>query len=87
MLDFKTSFAELSTAQIAYAEGPDNGPPIILIPGLTSTRTGFASVSGHLAEMYHIFAIDQRGMGGRVTQTAPTPTPSTRKIPLNLSSR
>ena len=51
-----------------YAEGPNNGPPILLIHGITSNWRNFLPVMPYLLLRYHVYAIDLRGHGksGRI---------------------
>ncbi len=51
-----------------YAEGPDNGPPMLLIHGFQQRWNLFQPIIPKLSKNYHIFAIDLRGHGksGRV---------------------
>ena len=51
-----------------YAEGPDNGPPMVLIHGLGGRWANWESVIDQFAQRWHVYAIDLRGHGdsGRV---------------------
>jgi len=49
--------------EIAYSTGPDNGPTLLLLHGLTDRRDAFPTVSDTLDEMHRVVAIDQRGHG------------------------
>jgi len=51
-----------------YAEGPNNGPPMLLIHGFLRRWKLFQPIIPELSKKYHIFAIDLRGHGksGRV---------------------
>ncbi len=46
-----------------YGEGPDNGPPLLLIHGQQSTWQSYAPVLPQLAEHFHVFAVDKHGHG------------------------
>ena len=46
-----------------YAEGSDNGPPILLIHGITGNWRGFLPVMPYLTMRYHVYGIDLRGHG------------------------
>jgi len=48
---------------INYAEGPNNGPALLLIHGQTGRWRDYAPVLKALSEHYHIFAIDCYGHG------------------------
>lgn len=58
-----------STVEVNYAEGPDNGPPMVLIHGITGRWVDWASVMDQFTENWHVYAIDLRGHGdsGRVS--------------------
>ncbi len=49
--------------EIAYSVGPDNGPTLLLLHGVTSRRDGFLNVTEALKEKHRVVAIDQRGHG------------------------
>ena len=51
-----------------YAEGPNNGPPMLLIHGFQRRWKLFQPIIPELSKNYHIFAVDLRGHGksGRV---------------------
>ena len=49
--------------EIAYSVGPNNGPMLLLLHGVTSRRDGFLQVIDALVNDYHIVTIDQRGHG------------------------
>jgi pimeloyl-ACP methyl ester carboxylesterase len=53
---------------INYAQGPANGPPLVLLHGGTDRWAAFESVIPALSEEWHIYALDFRGHGksGRV---------------------
>jgi pimeloyl-ACP methyl ester carboxylesterase len=46
-----------------YVEGPDNGPPLLFIPGQTEFWQGYELVMPHFSKKYHVFVIDVRGHG------------------------
>ena len=48
---------------LTFAEGPDNGPPLVLIPGMGGTWQTYLKAARHLCTHFHIFMIDQRGHG------------------------
>ena len=52
-----------------YAEGPDNGPPLVLIHGFPRWWKDFQPIIPELSKNYHVFALDLRGHGksGRAT--------------------
>ena len=55
--------AELRATEIAYSEGDANGPPLVLVHGLSVRRDSFRKVVPHLLDRFHLFAIDHRGHG------------------------
>ena len=46
-----------------YAEGPDNGPPILFIHGITDNWRSFLPIMPSITMRWHIYAIDLRGHG------------------------
>ncbi|TMR06751.1 alpha/beta hydrolase [Nonomuraea turkmeniaca] len=46
-----------------YAEGPDHGPPLLLIHGQSTDWRNWSRVLPGLAERYHVFAVDCYGHG------------------------
>lgn len=57
-----------STTEINYAEGSNNGPPMVLIHGLGGRWPNWEPVMDKFAASWHVYAIDLRGHGdsGRV---------------------
>jgi pimeloyl-ACP methyl ester carboxylesterase len=57
-----------SIIEVNYAEGPNNGPPMVLIHGLGGRWPAWEPVMDQFTEDWHVFAIDLRGHGdsGRV---------------------
>jgi pimeloyl-ACP methyl ester carboxylesterase len=49
---------------IAYAEGPENGPPLVLIHGVGRNWRDFLPIIPELARTHHVYAVDLRGHGG-----------------------
>lgn len=49
--------------EIGYSEGPANGPPILLMHGVTSRRDGFFRVVDALTPAWRVITMDQRGHG------------------------
>jgi pimeloyl-ACP methyl ester carboxylesterase len=47
-----------------YAEGPPNGPPLVLLHGTTRDSSSFSVLFPDLVPRFHIFALDLRGHGG-----------------------
>lgn len=50
-------------ATINYAEGPDNGPALLLVHGQGMEWEDYASVLPKLSKRYHVFAVDCFGHG------------------------
>lgn len=48
---------------IAYLEGPDNGPALLLIHGQAGDKLNYAPTLPELARSFHVFAIDCYGHG------------------------
>ena len=46
-----------------YVEGPDNGPPLLFIPGQMEFWQGYKLVIPAFSKKYHIYIIDVRGHG------------------------
>ena len=51
-------------AVLNYAEGPDSGPPLVLLHGLTDRWQYFLPVIPALSLRWHLYALDFRGHGG-----------------------
>ncbi|MBT4125040.1 MAG: alpha/beta hydrolase [Chloroflexi bacterium] len=49
--------------EIGYSVGPNNGPTLLLLHGVTSRRDGFLRVIDELLNDYHVITMDQRGHG------------------------
>lgn len=49
---------------INYAEGPDNGEPLLLIHGQTGVWEDYSAVLPKLSKNWHVFAVDCYGHGG-----------------------
>ena len=54
---------EIGDRHINYAEGPDNGPPMLLIHGISGRWQDWLSVVDAFAKRWHIYAVDLRGHG------------------------
>ena len=50
-------------ASVNYAEGPDNGPALLLVHGQGMEWEDYASVLPELSKRYHVFAVDCFGHG------------------------
>ncbi len=49
--------------EIGYSIGPDNGPDLLLLHGVTSRRDGFVQVIDALSKHHRVITMDQRGHG------------------------
>lgn len=54
----------LNGSTLNYAEGPDNGPPLLLIHGQISDWRSWSRVLPALSRTHHVFAVDCHGHGG-----------------------
>ena len=52
-----------SEASLNYAEGPANGPPLLLLHGLSRDWRSFSVLLPELSRGFHLFAVDLRGHG------------------------
>ena len=59
---------ETQSVSIHYVEGPANGPPLVLLHGLSRDWSSFSVLFGELVPRFHVFVPDLRGHGesGRV---------------------
>lgn len=55
--------ARVDGVRLAYAEGPDNGEPLLLIHGQGSRWQDYMKVLPELAREHHVFAVDVPGHG------------------------
>jgi pimeloyl-ACP methyl ester carboxylesterase len=46
-----------------YAEGPNHGPPVVLVPGQSMPWQSYQKVLPRLSKRFHCFALDVRGHG------------------------
>ncbi len=54
---------DLDERHINFAEGPDNGPALLLIHGISGRWQDWDSIFDLLASNWHIYAVDLRGHG------------------------
>jgi pimeloyl-ACP methyl ester carboxylesterase len=52
-----------STIEVNYAEGPNNGPPLVLIHGIGGRWANWSAVIDDFAKDWHVYAVDLRGHG------------------------
>lgn len=50
--------------RIRFAEGPDSGPALVLLPGQVSDLWNYARVMCDLSRDFHVYAVDVPGHGG-----------------------
>jgi pimeloyl-ACP methyl ester carboxylesterase len=60
---FEHRTANTGEVEIGYSVGPDNGPPLLLLHGVTSRRDGFFRVVDALTPAWRVITMDQRGHG------------------------
>ena len=60
---FQDQTTDTGEVEIGYSVGPDNGPQLLLLHGVTSRRDGFVRVIDKLMPSYRIITMDQRGHG------------------------
>lgn len=53
----------LNGSEIAYQERGGNGPPLLLLHGLTGNQSSWDCVTDYLKEYYTVFSLDHRGHG------------------------
>jgi pimeloyl-ACP methyl ester carboxylesterase len=56
-------FYERKGVRLNYAEGPNNGPPLLLLPAFDNRWQSYASIVPELASKTHLYALDTRGRG------------------------
>ena len=59
----KEAMFETGEIKLNYAEGPDAGPPLVLLHGGSARWQYFDQIIPELAERWHVFAPDLRGHG------------------------
>ncbi|WP_133137551.1 alpha/beta fold hydrolase [Legionella rowbothamii] len=52
-----------NSLEINYAEGPNNGPPMLLLHGATHRWQNFAPIIPELRSNFHLYGMDFRGHG------------------------
>jgi pimeloyl-ACP methyl ester carboxylesterase len=68
MSDYVEKKFAATAIEMNYAEGPDSGPPLVLIHGLSGHWAQWETVIDQFSTSWHVYAIDLRGHGdsGRV---------------------
>ncbi|MEV4177185.1 alpha/beta hydrolase [Nonomuraea sp. NPDC049709] len=54
---------DTGTLRINYVEGPDTGPPLVLVPAQTGTWESYQRVLRPLSRRWRVYAVDVRGHG------------------------
>lgn len=62
-LGFQRKIFRAREISIHYAEGPQNGPPLVLLHGLARDWRSFLVLLPDLCSGFHVFALDLRGHG------------------------
>jgi len=60
---FAEKKAKTGKVTLNYIEGPDNGPPLLFIPGQMEFWQGYKLVLPGFSKKYHVFVVDVRGHG------------------------
>jgi pimeloyl-ACP methyl ester carboxylesterase len=60
---FQEKEFQAGVVSLHYAEGPANGPPLVLLHGLARDWKSFSVLLPELSSRFHIFALDLRGHG------------------------
>src|SRR3546814_70716 len=55
--------ARVKEVDFSYAEGPDNGPPLMLLHAQLMDWLDYSRVMPALAKDYHVFVVDYQGHG------------------------
>ncbi|MHA2162829.1 MAG: alpha/beta fold hydrolase [Candidatus Thorarchaeota archaeon] len=63
MSDFNERYYHSGGIKLHYEVGPDNGPPLVLIPGQGGDWKSYEKVLDPLSNNFHIFVVDVRGHG------------------------
>ena len=61
--NFNDHKIDTGEVEIGYSVGPDNGPDLLLLHGVTSRRDSFLMVTDELVKNHRVIAMDQRGHG------------------------
>lgn len=62
-MDLKESYFDTGEVRLRVLEGPDAGPPLVLVHGATGSAADWNPVIPQLAERWHLYAYDTRGHG------------------------
>jgi pimeloyl-ACP methyl ester carboxylesterase len=58
--------AQVNGVKLSYAEGPDNGPPLVLLHAQLLDWFSYSRSLPELAKSFHVYAIDYQGHGATV---------------------
>jgi len=61
--EFVEKQVNIGEVTLNYVEGPDNGLPLLLIPGQIEFWQGYKLVMPDLAKFFHLYVVDVRGHG------------------------
>ncbi|MBT0770028.1 alpha/beta hydrolase [Kineosporia sp. J2-2] len=67
--DYVLRTAPVNGVELSYAEGPDNGPPLVLLHAQHMDWFSYSRVLPALAQRFHVYDIDYPGHGATVTPT------------------
>lgn len=62
-LGFREKKHSSDDVTLHYLEGPRNGPPLLLLHGMSRDLRCFSSLLSELSSHFHVFALDLRGHG------------------------
>ncbi|MCJ2184475.1 alpha/beta hydrolase [Novosphingobium sp. 1949] len=60
---YRHKVAQVNTVQLSYWEGPDNGPPLVLLHAQFLDWYAYARVLPELARHFHVYDVDYPGHG------------------------
>jgi pimeloyl-ACP methyl ester carboxylesterase len=63
---FRPKTARIGDADLSYTEGPDNGPPLVLLHAQHMDRFSYSRVLPALSQWFHVFVVDYPGHGTTV---------------------
>ncbi|MEU4236756.1 alpha/beta hydrolase [Actinoplanes sp. NPDC026619] len=64
---YVTRSARINQVDFSYVEGPDNGPPLVLLHAQQLDWFGYSRVLPELSKKFHVFDIDYPGHGNTIT--------------------
>lgn len=63
MKGFVEKDATIDGVRLHYAEGPEAGPPLVLVPGQSMPWQSYTRVLPRLSKRFHVYVLDVRGHG------------------------